>query len=68
VSEGLVQGPYVAVKVRFEPATLQTQSTELTTEPLRPQMFLYFVIMILLSSRANIVDKNPLKSNVVSRY
>jgi len=31
-SEGLAQGPYVAARVGFEPATLRT-GTELTTEP-----------------------------------
>jgi len=33
MSEGLAQGPYMVAKVGFEPATLQTQGTELTTEP-----------------------------------
>ena len=33
-SEGLAQGPYVAAKMGFEPATLRMQGTELTTEPL----------------------------------
>ena len=33
MSEGIAQGPYIAAKVGFEPATLQTQDTELTTEP-----------------------------------
>src|SRR6218665_869721 len=33
VSEGLAQGLYMAARVGFEPATLRTQSTELTTEP-----------------------------------
>ena len=33
VSQGLAQGPYVAARVEFEPATLWTQGTELTTEP-----------------------------------
>ena len=32
VSEGLTQGPYVAARVGFEPATLWMQGTELTTE------------------------------------
>jgi len=36
VSEGLVQGPYVAARVWFEFATFRTQGTELTTEPLCP--------------------------------
>jgi len=35
MSEGLAQGPYVAAGVGFEPATLRTQGTELTTEPSR---------------------------------
>ena len=34
--EGLAQGPYVAARVAFEPATLRTQGTELTTEPPHP--------------------------------
>ena len=33
MSEGLAQGPYQAARVVFEPATLQMQSTELSTEP-----------------------------------
>ena len=33
MSEGLAQGTYVAFRVVFEPATLQTQCTELTTKP-----------------------------------
>src|SRR6218665_310699 len=36
VSEGLAQGPYVAARVGFKPATLQMQDTELTTEPSHP--------------------------------
>jgi len=36
VSEGLSQGPYVAARAGFEPATLRTQGNELSTEPLRP--------------------------------
>ncbi len=35
MSEGLAQGPYVAAGAGFEPATLRTQGTELTTEPPR---------------------------------
>ena len=33
MSEGLAQGPYLVARVRFEPATLQMQGTELTTKP-----------------------------------
>ena len=33
MSEGLAQGPYGVVRVGFEPATLGTQGTKLTTEP-----------------------------------
>jgi len=29
MSEGLAQGPYVAARVGFEPATFRTQGTEL---------------------------------------
>jgi len=35
-SEGLVQGPYVAARVRFDPATLRTKDDEYTKEPQRP--------------------------------
>ena len=35
-SDGLAQGPYVVAGVGFEPATLQMQATEPTTEPPRP--------------------------------
>ena len=37
VSERLAQGLYVAARVRFEPATIRTVGTELTTEPPCPQ-------------------------------
>ena len=33
MSKGLAQGPYMAARVGFEPATLRTQGTERTTEP-----------------------------------
>ena len=33
MSEGLAQGPYMAARVVFEPATLQAQGTDLITEP-----------------------------------
>src|SRR6218665_2573770 len=33
MSEGLAQGPHVAARVGFEPATLRTHGIELTTEP-----------------------------------
>ena len=38
-SEELAQGPYVATRVGFEPATLRTQGNELTTEPSRHTIF-----------------------------
>src|SRR6218665_1076423 len=38
LSEGLVQGPHVAARVEFEPATLRTRGTELTAEPPRPKV------------------------------
>jgi len=31
-----LQGPYVAARVEFEPATFRTQGTELNTEAPRP--------------------------------
>ena len=36
MSEGLAQGPYVVVSVGFEPATIRTEGTALTTEPQCP--------------------------------
>ena len=38
MSEGLAQGPYVAARVGFEPATIQMQVTELTNEPPGPMI------------------------------
>ena len=35
-SDGLAQGPYVAAKAGFEPATLWTKGVESTNEPPRP--------------------------------
>ena len=35
-SEGLAQGPYVAVIVGFEPTTLRSTGIESTNEPPRP--------------------------------
>jgi len=35
-SEILAQGPYVAARARFEPATLQTKGFKSTNEPLHP--------------------------------
>ena len=34
--EGPAQGPYVAARAGFEPATLRTKGTESTNEPPRP--------------------------------
>ena|SRR6218665_3342546 len=36
VSEGLVQGPYVAARAGFEPTTLRTKGAESTNEPHAP--------------------------------
>ena len=44
VSEGLAQGPYVAARVRFKPATLRTQG-EPTTEPPRPTKYIVLTHM-----------------------
>jgi len=38
MSEGLVQGPYMAARVGFEPASLQTQGIKLTTESPCPSL------------------------------
>ena len=40
MNEGLAQGSYLAAKVGFKPATLQTQGTKLTTEPPCPTIIL----------------------------
>ena len=45
MSKGLAQGPYVAARVRFEPATLRTQGTELTTEPPCPLSIICFMLL-----------------------
>ncbi len=42
-SEGLAQGPYVAARVGFEPATFRTQGTKPTTEPACPTLMLQIV-------------------------
>ena len=39
MSEGLAQGLHGAARVGFKPATLQTQGTELTTEPKCPTQY-----------------------------
>src|SRR6218665_205076 len=39
MSEGLDRGLYVAARVGFEPATLRTQGTKLTTDPPRPTRY-----------------------------
>ena len=44
-SEGLAQGPCVAARVGFEPATLRMKGDESTNEPPRPIRFSYFVFM-----------------------
>ena len=40
VSEGLAQGPYVAARAGFEPATLQTKGVEPTNEPPCPTCYI----------------------------
>ena len=37
-SEGLAQGPYVAARVGFEPATLRTKGVKSTNTPLCPKL------------------------------
>ena len=46
VSEGLAQGPYVVAGVGFEPATLLTPGTELTTE--RPHPIIIVIILRIM--------------------
>ena len=49
VSEELAQGPYMAVGVGFEPVTLRTQSTELTTEPPHLTILLCILNLVMYS-------------------
>src|SRR6218665_58755 len=48
MSEGLAQGPCVATRVRFEPATFWTQGTEPTTEP--PHLIIVTSLSLLCNS------------------
>src|SRR6218665_1974849 len=48
VSEGLAQGPYVAARVGFRPATLRTQGTELTAEPPCPTIYCDVCILCIV--------------------
>ena len=45
MSEGLAQGTYVAARMGFEPPTLQTQGTELATEPPCPTLGVYISLI-----------------------
>jgi len=38
VCDGLAKGPYMAARVGFEPTTLRTEGTKLTTDPPTPRM------------------------------
>ena len=51
MSEGLSQGPYVAARVGYEPATFRTQGAKLTNEPPRPQRKEVYVILCFSSYR-----------------
>ena len=51
MSEGIAQGPYKAAKVEFEPVTLRTQGTELTTEPPRHYMSLQITIKLSINAQ-----------------
>ena len=48
------QDQYVAVRVGFEPATIQTQGNELTTDPPRPNLWILSETLVfnLLQNRA----------------
>jgi len=49
----LAQGPFMAARVGFEPATFQTQGTELTTNPHRPTyvcIHMYMYVRLCLYS------------------
>jgi len=48
VSEGLAQGPYVAVRVGFKPANLWTEGTEFITEPPPPRLLFLLIIIIII--------------------
>ena len=67
LSGGLAQGPYMAARVEFEPATLQTQSTEPTTEPPRPLISHYIMlnhITLYFCTLPNVLQRT-LNSSVV---
>ena len=52
-SEGLAQGPCMAVRVGFEPATLRTEDTKLTTEPPRPKRGGSVITTVIVASKVN---------------
>src|SRR6218665_1805310 len=60
-SDGLVQGPYVAARVRFEPATLRSKIIDSTNAPPHPTMLLKGNIM-LTKYNANESNYNAIES------
>jgi len=57
MSEGLAQGPYVAVRVGFQPATFRTQGSERTSEPPRPHSDVEGELKIISIHRAGICER-----------
>ena len=60
MSEGLAQGPYVAVRVGFKPANLWTEGTELITEPPPPPRLLFLLIIIIIIIIIKLITNNKL--------
>ena len=64
MSKEIAQGPYVAAGVRFEPATLQTQGTELINVPQCPTQFFCAYVRI----HTDPVQNGFHASNKISRF
>ena len=56
--QSLAQGPYVAARVGFEPATLRTEGTQLTTEPPRPAFPFLYAMRTMTEESNNVLPFN----------
>jgi len=55
-NEGLAQGPYVAARARFEPATLRTKGDESINEPQRPTICVLNAVSVQMNLRLKLSD------------
>ena len=55
VSQGLAQGPYVAARAGFEPATLRTRVDESTSEPPRSNIQHDVIISSLVPQKCDLL-------------